>query len=151
MRRMAIASVGLALGLGACDTAYGIRGNAEYPTRVDIKCVDGALRKAFEQVHRWDYVHGGGPDTFPAGTEVVEFQYYRAADQGPAATLAIGHVNRGTHVSHAFLGHDRAALTLPRPAQAAMKRAGEAVRIGCGLDLSNISMREVGLRDAWGL
>jgi hypothetical protein len=32
-----------------------------------------------------------------------------------------------------------------------MRRAGDAVRVGCGLDLSNMTMREIGLRDAFGL
>jgi hypothetical protein len=153
MRRIPISLVGFALCLGGCDTAYGIRGDADYSRKIDVKCVDGALRKAFGQVHRWDYVHGGGDaETFPAGTPVTEFQYYSTSDEGPAATLAIGHVQRGTHVSHAFLGIGaKPPQAVFPPARAAMRRAANAVRMGCGLDLSNMAMREIGLRDAWGL
>ena len=151
MRRIPISLVCVALCLGGCDTAYGIRANADYSTKIDVKCVEGALRKAFGQVHRWDYVHGGGAGTFPKGTPVAEFQYYSTSDEGPAATLALGHVQNGTHVSHAFLGHDKPPQAVFPPALAAMRQAGDAVRIGCGLDLSNMTMREVGLADAWRL
>ena len=68
MRRIPISLLCFALCLGGCDTAYGIRANADYSTKIDVKCVEGALRKAFGQVHRWDYVHGGGAGTFPAGS-----------------------------------------------------------------------------------
>ena len=156
MRRIPISLVCFALCLGGCDTAYGIRAEADYSKKIDVKCVDGALRKAFGQVHRWDYVHGGGAGTFPAGTPVAEFEYYRTpgherqAGRG-AATLAIGHVRSGRHVSHAFLGYDKLPQAVFPPALAAMRRAGDAVRIGCGLNLSNMTMREIGLADAWRL
>ena len=148
MRRIQISLVCFALCLSGCDTAHGIRANADYSTKVDVKCVEGALRKAFGQVHRWDYVHGGGAGTFPEGTPVAELQYYSTPDNQTAATLAIGHVPSGTHVSHAFLGAKQPQEAFP-PALAAMRRAGDAVRIGCGLDLSNMTMREVGVVDAW--
>jgi len=150
MRRIPISLLCFALCLGGCDTAYGIRANADYSTKIDVKCVEGALRKAFGQVHRWDYVHGGGAGTFPKGTPVAEFHYYNTPDkEQSAATLAIGHVQSGTHVSHAFLGGAKLPQAVFPPALAAMRRAGDAVRIGCGLDLSNMTMREIGLRDAW--
>ena len=148
MRRIPISLACFALCLGGCDTAYGIRAEADYSKKIDVKCVDGALRKAFDQVHRLDFPS-------PDGTPVVEFDYYRTPghERQPtwAATLRIDHVQSGTHVTHAFLGYDKPPQAVFPPAQAAMRRAGDAVRVGCGLDLSNMRMGEVGLRDAFGL
>ena len=147
MRRIPISLVCFALCLGGCDTAYGIRAEADYSKKIDVKCVDGALRKAFDQVHRLDLV-------LPDGTPVAAFDYYRTpgherqAGRG-AATLRIEHVQSGTHVTHAFLGYDKLPQAVFLPAQAAMRQAGDAVRLGCGLDLSNMTMREVGLVDAF--
>ncbi len=150
MRRIPISLVCLALCLGGCDTAYGIRADANYSTKIDLKCVDGALREAFGQVHRWDYVQAGGAGTFPDGTPVTEFSYFSTPRNHAAATLAIGNVQRGTQVSHSLLGDKLPPAEFAR-ALAAMKRAGNALRADCGLDLSNMKMREVGLRDALGV
>src|SRR3990170_277105 len=99
MRRIPISLVCFALCLGGCDTAYGIRAEADYSTKIDVKCVDGALRKAFDQVHRLDFV-------LPDGTPVAAFDYYRTpGNKQGAATLRIEHVQSGTHVTHAFLGY----------------------------------------------
>jgi hypothetical protein len=99
-------------------------------------------------VHRLDFPS-------PDGTPVAELEYYRTPghERQPtwAATLRIDHVQGGTHVTHAFLGYDKPPQAVFPPARAAMRRAGDAVRIGCGLDISNMAMREIGLRDAFGL
>lgn len=131
--------------LGGCDTVRGIRANADYPAKIDTECVDETLRVAFDKVERWNYVHGGGAGTFPKGTSVAEFAYYSTPDRQQVATLSIGHTDAGTRVSHAFTG---VGAKLPEavfpPALAAMRRAGDAVRASCGLDLSNMRMREIG-------
>ncbi|MDQ3247060.1 MAG: hypothetical protein M3Q52_09290 [Pseudomonadota bacterium] len=144
MRRIRMTLVCFALFLGGCDTAYGIRAKAEYPTKIDVKCVDGALRKAFDQVHRLDFV------VPPEGTPVAQFEYYfTPGNEQGAAILRIDHVKSGTHVTHAFLAYDKLPQAVFPPARAAMRRAGDAVRVGCGLDLSNMTMREVGFFDAF--
>lgn len=147
MRRISVSLVCFALCLGGCDTAYGIRAEADYPTKIDVNCVDGALRKAFDQVHRLNFV------VPPEGAPVAELEYYRTPghERQPtwAATLRIDHVQSGTHVTHAFLGYDKPPQAVFPPARAAMRRAGDAVRVGCGLDLSNMTMREVGFFDAF--
>ncbi len=146
MRRITISFVCSALCLGGCDTAYGIRAEADHPRKIDVKCVEGALRTAFDQVHRLDFV------VPPEGKPVALFEYYSTpGNKGGAATLRIEHVQSGTHVTHAFLAYDKMPPAVFPPARAAMRRAGDAVRVGCGLDLSNMAMREVGLRDAFGL
>lgn len=146
MRRISISLVCFALCLGGCDTAYGIRAEADYPTKIDVKCVDGALRKAFDRVHRVDFA-------LPDGTPGAEFEYYRTPGHERqatgAATLRLDQAQSGTHVTHAFLAYDKLPQAVFPPARAAMRRAGDAVRVGCGLDLSNMTMREVGLVDAF--
>jgi hypothetical protein len=78
------------------------------------------------------------------------FEYYRTPgnEQG-ATTLRIAHVQSGTHVEHAFLAYDKLPRTVFPRARAAMRRAGDALRVGCGLDLSKMTIREVGFLDAF--
>lgn len=148
MHRVSMSLICLSACLGGCDTENGIRSNRDYPSPIDTKCVEEALRKEFGQVQRFDYVHGGAGGTFAKGTSVAEFAYYRPPDKEAFAILSIGHGESGARVSHSFsrIGPKPPQAEFP-PALAAMRRARDAVRISCGLNLSDMKMREI--RQSW--
>ena len=143
MNRIPIATIGLSLLLGGCEPERGIRSNRDYPSAVDVTCVDRALRSTFGEVERWDYVSDGG--TFPKGTPVAQFAYYHSSDRAGWATLEIGAVEDGSRVSHAFTGVG-SALPQSRfpPALDAMRQASDALGKACDLNLGGMEMREIG-------
>lgn len=143
MNRFPVALIGLSLLVGGCEPERGIRSNRDYPSTVDVNCVDRALRKKFGQIERWDYVSGGG--TFPKGTPVAQFAYYSTPDKAGWATLELGAVENGTRISHAFtgMGSELPQSMFP-PALSAMHQASDALGKACRLNLSGMEMREIG-------
>jgi hypothetical protein len=143
MNRFPIALIGLSLLVAGCEPERGIRSNRDYASTVDLDCVDRELRKAFGQIERWDYVSDGG--TFPKGTSVAQFAYYRTSDRAGWATLEIGAVENVTRISHAFtgIGSELPQSTFP-PALNAMHQASVALGRACRLNLSGMEMHEIG-------
>ena len=103
----------------------------------------GSLRQTFGSVERWDYVSDGG--TFPAGTSVAQFAYFKWDNGVGWATLHIGSGGERTHISHDFTG---AGAELPqassRPTMEAMARASAVLQTACRLNLSGMQWREIG-------
>ncbi len=112
-------------------------------TPADIGCVDKTLRKAFGKIERWDYVDDGS--TFPKGTNVAQFAYYKTENSAGWATLDIGRVNDKTRVTHSFtgIGAELPQQSFP-PAIRAMEKAGRVLKADCNLDLSGMELKAVG-------
>lgn len=129
--------------LGGCEPMRGVVSEKDVNSGVDLGCVDASLRRAFGKIERWDYTSDGG--TFPKGTEVAQFAYYRTNDSAAWATLHIGEVAKHIRVEHSFTG---AGPELPQdyfpPALRAMRKASDAVRTDCHLDLRNMRLKAVG-------
>ena len=129
--------------LGGCEPLRGIVSEKDQQATVDIGCVDTTLRQTFGKIERWDYVDDG--TTFPKGTNVAQFAYYKTEDSAGWATLDVGRVDNKTRITHSFTGIGAALpqQTFP-PAMRAMRKAGEALKIACNLDLSNMELKAVG-------
>ena len=142
MSRARYLLVCLPLLLGGCEPERGIRASQDFTSQIDVTCVDRALRSAFEDVGRWDFVSGGG--TFPKGSRVAQFSYFRLA-RGGEAVLEIGPLGDSTRVSHAF---HSAGAELPQaafpPAMEAMAEASTVLKAKCGLNLLGMKMRAIG-------
>ena len=97
------------------------------------------------KIERWDYVDDGS--TFPKGTDVAQFAYYKTGDSAGWVTLDIGRVNDMTRITHAFtgIGAELPQQSLP-PAMRAMQNAARALKASCGLDLSGMKLDAVGQR-----
>lgn len=110
---------------------------------VDIRCVDAALRATFGKIERWDYVDDG--TTFPNGTSVAQFAYYKSGDSAGWATLDVGRVSSTTRITHSFTG---IGAELPQrlfpPAIRAMEKANRALKAACNLDLTDMKLDSVG-------
>ena len=131
------------IALAGCEPLRGVVSEGDFSSSADLDCIDQTLRGAFDQVERWDYRSDGG--TFPGGTQVAQFAYYSSADKAGWATLHVAAVDAGTRVEHRFTG---IGSELPQehfpPAFDAMRKASEAVRAACGIDLSGMQLRAVG-------
>jgi hypothetical protein len=143
MSRARYLLVCLPLLLGGCEPERGIRASQDFASQIDVVCVDGALRNAFEDVGRMDYVSGGG--TFPKGVRVTQISYFRFGRGVGEAKLEIGSLGGSTRVSHAFTA---AGAELPQaafpPAMEAMAEASTVLKTKCGLNLSGMKFREIG-------
>ena len=134
-----------AVALGGCEPKRGIVAEKAVSPFLfaNIVCVDTALRKAFGKVDRWDYVSDGG--TYPTGTKVLQYAYYRSKDGRGTATLHIGLVDNETLIKHAFTGagSELSQESFP-PAMRAMRKAGRVLDAACGLDLLGMELKAVG-------
>jgi hypothetical protein len=151
MRRLPISLICIAACLGGCDYESGFRGARDYPSPIDIRCVERALQKEFGEVPRYNYVQiaAGGP--FPKGTSVTEFVYHRRPEQEKGyVILSVANTKSGARVSHSFsrIGAEIPETDFP-PALAAMRQASSALRASCGLNISGMKMPKV--RSSWAL
>ena len=117
----------------------GITGEHIY-ARVDVDCVERVLHGQFGNA-----VSSSSGD-FSDGTSGTVFYYYATSDLSASAQLTVGDPQKnGTYVRHSFLGAGR---KIPQeafaPAMREMRKATDALREGCHLDLSSIRMHEVG-------
>lgn len=133
----------LLLLLGGCEPERGMKANRDIISRVDVGCVDRALRQSFGEVERWDYVSDGG--TFPKGTAVAQLAYYNSEDGQGWATLHIASVKNKTRISHEFtgIGTELPQSSFP-PAMKAMSHANAVLEKACGLHLSGMEWQEIG-------
>lgn len=143
MRRNELILVLATLTLCGCEPLRGVVSERDFQTPVDIGCVDTALRQAFGKIERWDYVDDGS--TFPKGTNVAQFAYYKTEDSAGWATLDIGRVNDKTRVTHSFtgIGAELPQETFP-PAMRAMRKADQVLKAVCNVDLSGMELKPVG-------
>jgi hypothetical protein len=143
MNRPSYALLCLPLLLGGCEPERGIRSNRDFASEIDVACVDRALRQTFGEVNRWDYVSDGA--TFPKGTPVAQFAYYKWDDGVGWAKLEIGPVDGKTRISQSFTG---IGAELPQGsfplAMKAMTEASAALKKECGVNLSGMEWREIG-------
>src|SRR4051812_37343449 len=132
-----------AITLCGCEPPRGVVSERDLSTPVDIGCVDRTLRKAFGKIERWDYVDDGS--SFPKGTNVDQFAYYKTEHGAGWVTLDIGRVNDKTRVTHSFtgMGGELPQQSFP-PAIRAMEKAGRVLRADCNLDLSGMELKAVG-------
>ena len=149
MRRVPILLVCIATGLGGCDYESGFRGARDYPSPINIKCVEGALQEEFGEIPRYNYLQVAPGGLFPKGASVTEFVYHRRSEEEKGAVvLSIGNTKSGARVVNSFT---RWGPSLPEedfpPAFADMRRASSAVRTSCGLDISGMKMPKV--RSPW--
>ena len=144
MRGLPFLLICIAACLGGCDYESGFRGTRDYPSPIDIRCVEGALQKEFGEVPRYNYVQEAlGP--FPKGTSVTEFVYHRRPEQEKGyVVLSVANTKSGARVSHSFT---RIGAKIPEadfpPALAAMRQASSALRASCGLNISDMKMPKV--------
>ncbi len=145
MRRNEVILFFAAVTLGGCEPLRGIVSEKELPATVDIGCVDATLRQTFGKIERWDYVDDGS--TFPRGTNVAQFAYYKTEDSAGWATLDMGRVKDKTRITHSFtgIGAELPQKSFP-PALRAMRKASQVLKVACKLDLSNMELKAVGQR-----
>lgn len=143
MARASYTLICLPVLLCGCEPERGIRSNRDFPSQVDVACVDRALRQTFSDVERWDYVSDGG--TFPNGTSVVQIAYYKWNGGVGWTTLHLGSVGSKTRVSHEFtgIGAELPQASFP-PALKAMAKASAALKSACSLNLSGMEWLEIG-------
>ena len=143
MKRGALIFLAASTGSGGCEPLRGVVSERDVDSEVDLNCVSGSLERAFGNVERWDYVSDGG--TFPKGSEVAQFGYYRSTDAEGWATIEIAPADKRIRAAHSFTG---IGAQLPQsvflPALKAMARARAVLKSDCNLDLSNMKLREVG-------
>jgi hypothetical protein len=129
--------------LSACEPERGIRAVQEEDSQVDIACIDLALRQEFGSVERWDYVSDGG--TFPRGTAVAQFAFFKWNEGVGWGTLHTGTVGRKTRISQEFTG---VGAALPQasfpPALEAMARARASIATRCSVSLNGAGWNEIG-------
>jgi hypothetical protein len=143
MRRNRFFLLLAAVALCGCEPLRGIVSEKDIQATVDIGCVDTTLRQTFGKIERWDYVDDGS--TFPKGTNVAQFAYYKTEDSAGWVTLDIGRVNGKTRITHSFtgIGAELPQQSFP-PAMGAMQEADHALKASCALDLSGMKLNPVG-------
>jgi len=116
-------------------TPRGMVAEGEVAGRVDPECANKALTAQFGDI---DYAYVDAENgSYPT------YIYYRSPDQAGYAQLVV----RGTFIHHEFYGyrHPLPQADFP-PAITAMRKAAEAIKAMCGVDLSQLTYREVGQR-----
>lgn len=143
MKRNRYILIVAAIALCGCEPTRGIVSEKDVSPFVNLECIDTTLRTAFEKMERWDYVDDGG--TYPKGTLVRQFAYYRSEDGRAAATLHVGLVGNEMRIRHSFTG---GGSELPQedfpPAMRAMRKVEQLLEATCGLDLSGMKLKAVG-------
>jgi hypothetical protein len=120
----------------------GVIAEGDLPIRIDYECAEKAIRSEFPDAH----VMGASAGDLPEGVEETLIDYYHPNDE-TWAVFAFYDTPSGSHVSHFFLGH---GPKLPQsafpPALKAMRRAQDALKRDCNVDLSSIPLKAVGQR-----
>src|SRR5690348_7783401 len=88
--------------LTGCDPERGIRASRDLPRTVDVGCVERALERRFGEIRVNEYESDGG--TFPSGTLVTQFTYYRPEGLHGVSWVEVGRLGNGARMAHSFTG-----------------------------------------------